>query len=157
MGISGSDVSSLGGGLGNWEQWSHIATIFSVVITGGLVPLSFYLARKIKNMREFNAKKRNENIKEIATQVSHALDDKLNQKIEQQSQAIESVSETMEKLSQKLDHTDKQNKAILTTIRRLSSDFDSFKSQQVRVNAKVDFIDDIFRNHVTFDGNNNND
>ena len=31
-----------------------------------------------------------------------------------------------------------------------------FKDQQVRVNAKVDYVDNIFRNYITFNGNGNN-
>lgn len=107
-------------------------------------------------MRDFNTKRKNDNIKEIATQVSNALENKLNQKIEQQSLAIESISQNMKDLSEKLDHQDKQNKAILTTIRRLSSDFDTFNEEQIRVNAKVDYIDNIFRNFITFNGKPDN-
>ena len=155
MGIAGSDFPPFGG-FNSWEQWSYIASIYSVFIAGGLIPLTLYLRKKIKAMRDFNTKRKNDNIKEIATEVSNALENKLNQKIEQQSLAIGSLSETMKKISEKMDHQDKQNKAILTTIRRLSSDFDTFKEQQVRVNAKVDYIDNIFRNLITLNGKPDN-
>lgn len=155
MGIAGSDFPPFGG-FANWEQWSNIATIFSVFISTGLIPLTYFLHKKIKAMRDFNTKRKNDNIKEIATQVSNALENKLNQKIEQQSLAIESISQNMKDLSEKLDHQDKQNKAILTTIRRLSSDFDTFNEEQIRVNAKVDYIDNIFRNFITFNGKPDN-
>lgn len=157
MGISGSDFPPFGG-FSNWEQWSNIASVFSVFIAGGLIPLTLYLNKKIKSMRDYNTKRKNDNIKEIATKVSDVVENKLNLKIEQQSQAIESISKTMEKLSEKLDHQDKQNKAILSTIRRLTSDFHNFKDEQIRVNAKVDYVDNIFRNYITFNGKpDNND
>ncbi|MDR4490804.1 MAG: hypothetical protein R2685_07870 [Candidatus Nitrosocosmicus sp.] len=146
----------------SWDNWSSIATVFSVFVASGLIPLSIYLGKKVKAMRDFNTKKKNNNIKEIATKVSDALEDKLNKKIEQQSLAIESVAKCLSDISEKMGSQDKQNKDILTTLRTLSSDFHHYKDNQVTVNAKVDYIDQIFRNVITFNGNkptenNNND
>lgn len=155
MGIAGSDFPPFGG-FANWEQWAYLSAIYSSFVAGGLIPLIIYLRKKYKAMRDFKTKRKNDNIKEIATEVSNALENKLNQKIEQQSLAIESISESMKKLSEKLDHQENQNKAILTTIRRLSSDFDNFTDQQIRVNTKVDYIDNIFRNFITFNGKPDN-
>lgn len=151
MGINGS-----GPFFTSWEQWSNIATTFSVFIASGLIPLSIYLHRKIKSMRDINTQKNNDNIKEIATEVSNALDDKLDEKIEQQQQAIGTFSESMDKIFEKLDNQDKHNKDILTTLRTLTSDFHNFKDEQVKVNAQVDYIDNIFRNLITLNNNNNN-
>jgi hypothetical protein len=150
MGINGT------GPFTSWEQWSNIATVFSVFIASGLIPLSIYLNRKYKSMRDLNIKKNNDNIEKIATEVSNALDNKLDEKIEQQSQAIGTFSESMDKIYEKLDNQDKHNKDILTTLRTLTSDFHNFKDEQLRVNAKVDYIDNIFRNLITFNNTNNN-
>ena len=107
-------------------------------------------------MRDLNIKKNNDNIEKIATEVSNKLDDKLDEKIEQQQQAIGTFSESMDKIFEKLDNQDKHNKDILSTLRTLTSDFHNFKDEQVKVNAKVDYIDNIFRNLITLNNNNNN-
>lgn len=153
MGIDGSASAAAAGSPGgflSWEQWAYVASIFSAFVLAGLIPFTRYVSNKYKAMKAFNTNKQNENISKIATKVSDTVENKLNEKIDEQSQAITDVSKSMEKLSRKLDDGDKQNKAILSTVRTLTKDFHDFRNKQIEINAKVSYMDDVFRQRLSF-------
>lgn len=141
-----------------WEQWSYIATVFSVFIIGGLIPLYNLLNNRIKEMRVIRKNKDETRIKKLASEVSTTLENKLNTHIDSQTKANDAMIKTLNSLNKKLDQSYKENKACLNTVRVLTKDFHDFKNKQVSVNSKVDYMDSIFRDNISFNfsGNNTN-
>ncbi|MDN5845516.1 MAG: hypothetical protein L0H53_04490 [Candidatus Nitrosocosmicus sp.] len=153
--LDGSIAGAGGAGWIPWQKLSNIAVVFSIFVAGGLIPLAIYLHKKYKSMRDYNTNKVNDNIKKIATEISKKIDDKLEQHIDKQEESNELISKTIQKLSEKLDDQSDQNKAILSTVRTLTKDFHDFKDKQIEINAKVSYIDDIIRQNLKWNIDNN--
>lgn len=121
----------------SWEKLSYLTTVLSLTSLGAIVPLYGVLKKRHCNMKDAQQKEEDERIIDLATEVSQKLEQKLD------AHAV-----TQEQLKDKIEITDRDNKTIISSLQELVKDFKSFKEQQERVNAKVEYIDQVFRTKI---------
>lgn len=139
-----------------WSLFDNVASVFSVFILAGLVPFTHFLYKKYKQMKIIQTNRDNDNIKNIALDVAKSIEDKLNSHIETQTKANQETVKALENLCRKLDDQNKQNRDILSITKTLTKDFHAFKDRQIEVNAKVDYMDHVFKSRLSFVRNVNN-
>lgn len=118
----------------SWEKLASVVTVFSLAI-GGALPLWNMARKKHKEKLLAKGKMEIERINIIAKKATEPIERKLDDQVKKQEQ-----------LSDKLEDSEKDTKAILSTVRTLAKDLHSFSNDQQKINAKIHFMDGYIRN-----------
>lgn len=118
----------------SWERLASVATVFGLGI-GGAVPL-YNMLKKYKERKRLNKEQEEtERISKIAKETINPIAEKLDHTMKVQEQVTD-----------KIQQTDKDTKAILSTVRTLVKEFHNYKGQQEKINTKIYFMDGYIRN-----------
>lgn len=118
----------------SWEKLASVVTVFSLAI-GGALPLWNMARKRRKEAIEAKKQAEIERVTEIAKQATAPIEHKLDEQVKKQDE-----------LTTKIQSTEKDTKAILSTVRTLVKEFHSYKGQQEKINTKIYFMDGYIRN-----------
>lgn len=135
MVVDSSNMASWFFDIFSWERLASVATVFSLAI-GGVLPFSNMIKKRRKDQKEAKEKEEIEKIKTIAKDVTVNIEAKLNEQIDKH-----------EDMRYKMQQAEKDNKAILSTVRTLVKEFHSYKNEQQKINTKIYFMDGYIRNN----------
>jgi hypothetical protein len=121
----------------SWEHLSYVLTVFAILTASVFVPVwQMFKKRKAEHEKQLD-EKQTAKIKEIAQELQKPVIDKL---------VAQEIVQAELKYSQK--ENDRNTKDILTAVRSLTGEFQQYRDQQHKLNAKIYFMDGWLRNRM---------
>jgi septal ring factor EnvC (AmiA/AmiB activator) len=124
----------------SWEHLSYVLTVFAILTASVFVPLwQMFKKRKAEQQKE-QEEKQTSRIREIAHEIQKPIIDKL---------TAQEIVQAELKYSQK--ENDRNTRDILSAVKNLTGEFQQYRDQQHKLNAKIYFIDGWLKNRMTDD------
>ena len=121
----------------SWEHLMAVTTVFALLTTTAIVPMWQLIKKRNAEKAKILDEKETAKIKAITEEIVKPVAEKINKHDDKLNQLQEAAKEN-----------DRDTRDTLNTLKDLTKEFQQYRSQQDKLNAKLYFLEGSYRNNA---------